>query len=149
MDISECIINKECITFCIGNNYELIDSTYKNPIFPYKINYKSKTRKLTYCGNDVIDSWCLQLEDSFTFYFIVKKNSNVLKSIVKKFGTPDAETYVEMNGIPSPTAYHWDEEVKIILSRYLNPRCISKYNDCFMITFGNMEFSRIVHLPDK
>jgi hypothetical protein len=63
MEISDAIKNEKSISSFVERYFEPVTPFYKNPLFPLKINHKSKGRTITFCNIVPIDSWALKLDD--------------------------------------------------------------------------------------
>jgi hypothetical protein len=96
MEINENIKNSEDVSEFISKCFVGIDHSYKNPIFPYKINFRSDDLKFTFCGLPVIDCWAFKRDHLFTFFILLKNDSDTMKSISEVYGKPDIESSVEI-----------------------------------------------------
>lgn len=148
MEINEAISGKSIDGF-ITNKFDSVGSSYKNPIFPYKINYKIKDKEVTFCGVPVVDCWALKSNSSYTFFMLIKHSANLVNAISKNYGQHDTETEIEINDRPSsPTSYSWEsEKVNIFLRSFRNVEKDKKYEDCLMVIIGNMSYYEIVSFP--
>jgi len=148
MEINKYLKTEQDINVLVSEHFLKLDYSYKNPIFPYKINYISKNLKLTFCHIPVIDGWVLKNGHFFTFFILVETDSAIVKSISNVYGNHDTESNVEINdNLNAPITYYWHlKELNIILAKFYNVRQINKYNNCSMIIIGNMDYKSIVQL---
>lgn len=148
MEINEAISGKSIDSF-IANKFDSVGASYKNPIFPYKINYKVKGNEVTFCGVPVIDCWALKSNSSYTFFLLVKHSPDLVNAISKNYGQHESETEIEINDRPSsPTSYSWEaEKVNIFLKSFRNVEKDKKYEGCSMVIIGNMSYYEIVSFP--
>lgn len=148
MEINE-VINGKTIANFIANKFDSVGASYKNPIFPYKINYKIKNEEVTFSGVPVVDCWALKSNSSFAFFLLIKSSPNLVNAISENYGQHESETEIEINNRPSsPASYSWEaEKINIILKSFRNFEMDNKYKDCSMVIIGNMSYYEIVSLP--
>ncbi len=73
MEITKIIESEKAINKFALKNFELVSSSYKPPIFPYKVNFKRKTTATAYfCNLPLVDSWVLKQNSLYTFFLILK-----------------------------------------------------------------------------
>jgi len=147
--INEVIKNKDRLNKFIAENFESIAPSEQNPIFPFKTNYKSKIKAITFCNITPIDSWVLKEDTSYTFFLLLKNNENVFNAITKTYGHHTVEAEAEVNNVNMGISYSWDKPtVEIHLRKFINDEDYPKYEDCYMVVVGNMMYKDIVILPD-
>lgn len=148
MELSDLIFDKEKVDAYIANNFSLLNNDYKNPLFPYKVNYKGKSPLITFGGHSVVDCWALKSDRSFTFFFLLKSDIDVFRSISEVYGQHEAETELEINDQNQSKTYHWEKEnISILLKKYRNVEGLGEYKNCNLVIIGNMDYQDIITLP--
>jgi hypothetical protein len=148
MEVSENVKNYKDASKFISRCFVEIGPSYKNPIFPYKINFRSDGLRFTFCGLPVIECWAFKQDQSFTFFILLKNGSNIMESISEVYGNHDIESSVEINDNPSISkSYAWHKKhLNIVLQKYFNIWGTTRFDNCAMATIGNMEYSSIFNL---
>jgi hypothetical protein len=148
MEINENIGRKEKVEAFIEANFVPVNSYYKNPIFPYKINYRSRDSGITFCSLPIVDCWILKCGTSYTFFMLIRNVPDLVNVISNYYGSHSMESSVEIDDRSlAGTSYFWERgDFSIILSKYLNIERINKYENCRMINIGNMPYKSIVSL---
>lgn len=151
MEINENIKDCENASKFISKYFVEIDPSYKNPIFPYKINFRSDDLKFAFCKLPVIECWAFKRDHLFTFFILLKNDSDIMKSISAAYGKPDVESSVEINNNPSISkSYGWHMKyLNIVQRKYFNVWQTSRYENCAMVTVGNMEYRNVLNFPGQ
>lgn|GEM_PF-3303968 len=67
MEITTVIKDEKTINSFVLKNFDLVSSSYRNPIFPCKVNYKKKTSIATsFCNFPVVDCWVFKENGLYT-----------------------------------------------------------------------------------
>ena len=149
MEINDAIKNEKSINSFIETYFEPVTPFYKNPLFPLKINHKSKGRTITFCNITPVDSWALKLDSSFTFFLLIKDSVKVFNAITKNYGGHSIESEAAVNDVSMGITYDWENPpIQISLKQFINDEDFPEYEDCYLIRIGNMNFKDIVILPD-
>lgn len=129
----------------ISNNFEPINSFYKNPIAPYKVEYKSTNDSVMFCNHHAVESWAVRSGSLYTFFVILKTAPGILEEISSRFGHQTGETEVEMdNRNILGTTYYWQKEkANIILQHFSNVQRIKKYSHCSIVVVGNIKYKKL------
>ena len=71
--------------------------------------------------------------------------------ILKKYGKQLIESEVEINNnYIVETSYYWEiGHINIVLNKFMNIDKIGKFDDCSLITIGNMNYSEVITVPLK
>ena len=152
MEITKIIENEKEIDKFILKNFELVSSSYKSPIFPYKVNFKKKTKATAYfCNLPLVDSWVLKQDSRYTFFLILKNDVELVAEISKKYGKQLIESEFEVNNnYIGDTSYYWEVgHINIVMNKFSNIDKITKYYNCSLIAIGNMNYSEIITVPLK
>src|SRR4051812_40307513 len=93
----------------VHENLKETDSVYRNPIFPYKVNYVLPSRKsISFCKLHVLECWAFVQQDLYTFFLLVKNDSNIINDVSREFGDRTAISEVEINdGRTKFASVHW------------------------------------------
>ena len=151
MDINQAIEDSATIDDFISSNYENVDSQYHNPIYPYKVNYRMKDAGITFAHLPLVESWALKVDTSFTFFILLKNNSNgpnIVDVVSSYYGLHSMESNVEIGDhFNTSNTYYWRiANIQIMLERFPNVRMTKKYDNCFMLLIGNMDYKSV--FPD-
>ena len=148
MDINDAIKDKS-IDKLIANKFDSIGASDKNPILPYKINYRITAKDASFCGIPVVDCWALALNRCYTIFLLVKQSPNIVKAISQHYGQHESETEIEINDrLSPPISYCWEyHSLTIYLRGYRNLEKDKKYEACVMVIIGNMSYNEIVSFP--
>lgn len=151
MDINQAIKDSVNIDDFISNKYQKVDSLYHNPIYPYKVNYRIKDVNITFGHLPLVESWALKIDTSFTFFILLKNNSkgpSLVDVISKYYGPHSMESNVEIDDhFNTSNTYYWRiDNIQIMLERFPNVRMVKKYDNCFMVLIGNMDYKSV--FPD-
>ena len=152
MDIATIIEDNKRVNRFISKYFETVDTSFQNPIFPCKVNLKTKPKvTITFCDFPVADCWVLKKEESFTFFLIIKDDSSLVDSISKRFGEKQIESEIEANGFTIKGKTHYWEigQLNILLNSFRNVNKISQYEKCVMLTIGNMGYSETLNFPKR
>ena len=148
MELNNVIRSNKVDSF-IANKLDSVGTSYRNPIFPYKVNFKSRGDSITFCGVPVIDYWALKLDSSYTFFLLVKQSSSLVSLISQIYGRQESEIESEINSqSTSLTSYAWETDSGTILLRsFMNVEMDKKHYGCSLIVIGNMRYIDIVSMP--
>lgn len=143
------IINSNKVESFIADKLDSVGSSYRNPIFPYKLNFKSRGDSITFSGIPVIDYWALKSDNLYTFFLLVKQSPGLASLISENHSWQESEIEVVINAqSDSPTSYTWETKHGTILLRsFSNVEMNIQYKDCSLILVGNMRYIDIVHMP--
>lgn len=143
------VIDSKSIDSFIANKFDSVKASYKNPIFPYKINYKINGSSITFCGITVIECWALKSNNSYAFFLLLENSPHLISIISKNYGQHESETEIEINDrSSSPTSYFWENEnVNILLRSFRNVENNIKYKGSSLVIIGNMSYNEIVTFP--
>lgn len=147
MEITTVIKEKRITNDFVSKNFEHVSSSYHNPIFPCKVNYKKKTSVTTsFCNFPVVECWMLKKDSLYTFFLLIKNDSQLVKGISKIYGEHLMESEVEMNdNYMYSTSYYWEiGRVNIVLNNFRNVYRVPNFDDCVLVSIGNMKYSEII-----
>lgn len=150
MDVTGVIENKISLDDFVENNFTAVDSSYKNPIFPFRVNLVDSNHKTMLCDLPAVGSWGLRHKRQFTFFVLLNNRHDFIDVVTANYGPHNVETQLEIGYNPNVArTYQWKAgNVKIILSKFINVEMVPKYDDCVLAIIGNMAFHAIVHLGD-
>jgi hypothetical protein len=151
MDINQAIKDSANIDDFLSIKYRKVDSLYHNPIYPYQVNYRMEDTDITFCNLPLVESWALKNDASFNFFIMIKDSeagTDIVKVISSYYGVHFMESNVEVDdySITGSTYYWKTENIEIMLERFPNVRMIKKYDNCFMLLIGNMDYKSVFPL---
>jgi hypothetical protein len=148
-DLSE-VIAADAVHFLIDVAFVPTDPTLPSPIFPLKVTHVVKYQRLVFCELPIQQTFCLSVDDQYAFFMLVRRSYEVYQKIRTRYGYPEAEISVDIDGSePSEPNYHWDvHKLIIILSSFHNFARIEEYQNCYMVIVGNMEYRDMISLPE-
>jgi hypothetical protein len=145
MDINNVLLGSGGIDEFLQTRCQKLDSSYRNPIYPYNVNYKISDTGVKFANLPLVESWVLKIETSFTFFLMLKDNAaspDLVEVISKYYGSHFMESNVEIGShFNTGNTFYWrTEKLKIMLERFPNVRTDKKYDNCDMLIIGNMDY---------
>jgi hypothetical protein len=151
MELNDNIENESKINEFILSHFHKTDNHYKNPIFPYKVEYINSENKFSFCGIPILKSWAFKNGRSFAFYMLVENNFGVIKSIISVYGNHTMESEVQVNDhLDTSRTFYWDfKKYTLILKKHTSENLVAIRENRLIIVFGNVDYKDLFSIQFK